>query len=150
MVDMLAEYGAHNSVPAEWDERLDGSNTYCSDRYEPETQLTDHRPESRYAFLNYCFATHGTFEIRVLPAFEDSMDLFDACKHIVAWSNKYIGENIDKPGNNFSEVISMDSFECPTNLKSKTTIHETSESMKAHKKRAKQRLLREQYERENR
>jgi hypothetical protein len=126
LVEELNSYGEKykQNVPLEWFERLEGDNTYCRNRYQPREQLYHNRPDERYSFVNYCFRTHNTFEIRVLPAFEDENDLLYAVKYIVRWVNGYIRENLPKSGREFSDVSVMDTFTNPTNIKKKIVLHD--------------------------
>lgn len=53
-------------------ERLKGNNHYCKNAYRFYEQVldTDHYPDSRYCFVNYCWQKHGTMEIRLAPEFK--------------------------------------------------------------------------------
>lgn len=124
-VEMLHRYGDmyRQNVPDEWFTRLEGSNEYCYDVYQPDRQLVDHKPSERYAFLNYCYATHGTFEIRVLPAFDDGDDLLKAVKYIVKWVNAYIGDHLEDEGSEYTyPPIVVDTVLNPTNRKTRQVL----------------------------
>lgn len=138
-VEMLTRYGDdhHRSVPTEWMERLDGGNEYCEDYYRPERQLVENRPCDRYSFLNYCYRTHGTFEIRVLPAFDNSDDLLRAIKYIVPWVNKYIDNNLDSTAGSWDmEPIRMLVNQYPTNIKERSIIPANLYDEEAHIRKA--------------
>ena len=53
-------------------ERLKGNNHYCKMAYRFYEQVldTDHYPDSRYCFVNYCWQKHSTMEIRLAPEFK--------------------------------------------------------------------------------
>jgi hypothetical protein len=122
-VDMLNRYGdmhKHN-VPDEWFTRLEGGNTYCENEYCPTMQLREDKPSARYRFLNYCYSTHGTVEVRVLPAFDNSRDLLKAVKYIVPWVNSYIDTKLPDSGRTWTQppitIPVNDTY--PTNIKRK-------------------------------
>ncbi len=49
--------------------RLDGDNTYCQDKWQPELQAKQTMKNAgvRYAHWNFCHKLHGTVECRMLP-----------------------------------------------------------------------------------
>jgi hypothetical protein len=92
LLQALCEWGERERIPlghAFW-MRLQGENTYCrveptgeqfqrgfrpnnhqeEERWDPDLQATCPH-HYRYHMLNFCYAEHGTLEVRVLPMFED-------------------------------------------------------------------------------
>jgi hypothetical protein len=75
-------------------QRLEGTNTYCRDKFNPQQQKMDLEKTSvRYCFVNYCWALHGTLEIRVLPSFQKHSLRSKAVDKVIDIIHSYINKN---------------------------------------------------------
>jgi hypothetical protein len=72
LLSSLYRWGKRAKVPEEdfWSRITGGNSRYCGTvDIDPIGQSLPEPSGSRYRALNYCYARHGTLEIRVLPAF---------------------------------------------------------------------------------
>lgn len=77
--------------------RLQGGNTYCRDSFKAEQQKMDtDKNSSRYCFINYCWALHGTIEIRLLPAFQKHELRYKAVSKVIDIIHTYLDNNKPK------------------------------------------------------
>ena len=71
--------------------RLSGSNHYCEDFFDPDSQMFNrYKTENRYCIVNYCYDLHGTMEVRVLPMFKQPKVSIAAVNNILWTVNKYL------------------------------------------------------------
>ncbi len=82
--------------------RLEGANNYCRNEYRYFEQVldTEHYPDSRYTFVNYCWQKHGTTEIRLAPEFQkNSLNVAWAvfCDEVITnYINRHKNTVVDK------------------------------------------------------
>jgi hypothetical protein len=80
--------------------RLAGQSEYCQHTFyateqakeavKRNTRADHHRPGSRYSVVNYCWLQHHTFEVRLLPMFEEVSLAEEAIQEIINISNAYL------------------------------------------------------------
>lgn len=80
--------------------RLAGKSEYCQHTFyaaeqakeaiKRNTRADHYRPGSRYSVVNYCWLQHHTFEVRLLPMFEDVDMAQEAIQEIINISNAYL------------------------------------------------------------
>lgn len=74
-------------------ERWKGECCYCKRKFSPEQQINlTSKGSIRYTHLNYCYALHGTIEVRIFPSFEKSRLAISAVKRTIeifeSWLSK--------------------------------------------------------------
>jgi hypothetical protein len=80
-----------------WD-RLKGHNNYCRPRWVPDQQCNEQdKSSARYAFINACWALHGTVEVRVLPAFKNPAMAISAVETVVKTTNEFLRTRRGQP-----------------------------------------------------
>lgn len=92
---------AKEALPADhciW-ERLDGKSVYCQDKYYADEQARQsvkdhdqHRHGHRYTVANYCFALHGTLEIRLLPMMPNAKTATEAIQRLLDITSAFLVE----------------------------------------------------------
>ena len=78
--------------------RLNDENRYCRAKWIPEQQiyLKTKPSERRYSHINFCWAMHNTFEIRLLPLFKNVRVAISATEVFIECIEKYLDENPSK------------------------------------------------------
>jgi hypothetical protein len=74
--------------------RLRGDNHFCRSNYQPDLQAQMRQKDGcRYTIINYCYALHGTIEVRLLPAFVNKNLAVSAIATVVNFFRSYLRKN---------------------------------------------------------
>lgn len=97
-IERLKEWG--NEYPCKstafWD-RIAGRNRFCVPQWDADTQSVQRDKDScRYSALNYCYAQHGTIELRVLPTFKQADTAVSAFQCFLTGIPEYLS-NFEAP-----------------------------------------------------
>jgi len=91
---MIVEYADKNITNKHFWNRLEGSNTFCTDVFRPQIQTNDAgKGSTRYSQLNYCYSLHGTLECRLFPAFKYKDTAINAIMAYLSIVESYIHTN---------------------------------------------------------
>jgi len=82
--------------------RLAGQNSYCLKSFTPD--LNSKGEGNKYQQLNACYFSRGTFEIRVLPCFQDKKYTLRAIKFIHDIINEYLDKCTLKKARRFRKL----------------------------------------------
>jgi len=93
----LKNWGDRNDAPRKFFERVGGQTRWCKRIWCPDAQARARSKGSdgdRYAQINFCWRLHGTFEVRILNAFNNVEQSIAAIRVMINYIESYIATKL--------------------------------------------------------